>query len=506
MPTQWETFPIKFEGGWITNLGRLEQGINVPGSATILQNFEPSIEGGYKKLLGYQKFSPNAVPGSGQIVGVAVAGQDKCIARRGTKYYLGSGGAWVEKATASTAGAARVRHASYNFNGTPKIVMVDGLNKPALYDSVAETITFDASAPTDATGASIVEVFKNQLFFAKGSTLCHTVPYTDNDYDIADGASVINTGDVITGLVVFREQLIIFGANRIQRLVGNTSTDFVLQPIADNTGCLSPDTVQEVGGDIMYLGPDGVRWLSATERNNDFGLERASENIQTQMLRTINSNGFLTSLVVRAKNQYRLFNFQSNVGRQFSEGFLATKFSDQSVENIQWASTKGIKVYAVDSKQFADAEKIIFSSDGDYVYVMENGSSFDGEPIEAVFETPYISFTDPKIRKTFYKHTLYTNVTGTFNLTVSLRLDYGRPNVIQPQSFDIGSVGAQVFYYGDPNSRYGAAIYSTTLQDLYVNNLVGSGFTAAVRYTDISTRPTFLLEYAVLEFSQDERR
>ena len=56
MPTNRETFPIQFSGGLITNMSPLQQGLQMPGSARILRNFEPSIEGGYKRILGYDKY------------------------------------------------------------------------------------------------------------------------------------------------------------------------------------------------------------------------------------------------------------------------------------------------------------------------------------------------------------------------------------------------------------------------------------------------------------------
>jgi len=56
MATQWQTFPVPFTGGLITNISPLQQGINNVGSANQLQNFEPSLDGGYKKVAGYTKF------------------------------------------------------------------------------------------------------------------------------------------------------------------------------------------------------------------------------------------------------------------------------------------------------------------------------------------------------------------------------------------------------------------------------------------------------------------
>ena len=40
MPTTRETFPVEFRGGLIKNISPLQQGINMPGSAITLKNFE----------------------------------------------------------------------------------------------------------------------------------------------------------------------------------------------------------------------------------------------------------------------------------------------------------------------------------------------------------------------------------------------------------------------------------------------------------------------------------
>jgi hypothetical protein len=66
MPTQWQTFPVEMRGGLITNVSPLQQGINFPGSARSLINFEPSIEGGYRRIEGFNKFDENHVPPYGE--------------------------------------------------------------------------------------------------------------------------------------------------------------------------------------------------------------------------------------------------------------------------------------------------------------------------------------------------------------------------------------------------------------------------------------------------------
>jgi hypothetical protein len=508
MPTQWETFPVKFEGGLISNLGRLEHGIQAPGSATILKNFEPSVLGGYSKIQGYNKFSDTAVPGDAdiQIVSVIVADSNKVLICKDNKYYTSTGTAWTLQSTVAGAAITKIRHDYYNFDGTPKIILVDGINDPAVYSTLDNSITFDTAAPSDVTGASIVKVFKNHVFFAKNNLLSFTAPYAPTDFDTGNGAGVINIGAEITGLVVFREQLFVFAVDRIMCITGNTSESFVMQPVADKTGCLIHESIQEVGGDIIYLGPDGVRYLSATVKNNDFSLERVSTNITKEINTFIRSNVDFASTVVRGKSQYRLFSFSSSTPRQNTLSYLATKYIDQSAEGVSWSSLSGIKVYSIDSKQFLDNEVILFSSDTNYVYRMESGNSFDGTDIECVFETPFMPITDPRVRKTLYKHTLYTSINGLFHLDFGIKIDYRGAGIIQPPTITLDSNAGTAAVYGDPTSIYGVVRYSTPNKENFISNVVGSGFTFAIRYTEKSSNPSFNLDYVILEYKNNERR
>ena len=107
-------------------------------------------------------------------------------------------------------------------------------------------------------------------------------------------------------MIVFREQLIIFSERSVKRLVGNTIADFQLQPITLDTGCTETDTIQEIGGDILYLGPDGIRSLSATEKIGDFNLAVASKVIQDDVTDFVTAHTSFSSVVIRPKSQYRL--------------------------------------------------------------------------------------------------------------------------------------------------------------------------------------------------------
>lgn len=505
MPTRWETFPIQLQGGLTLNLGRLEQGISAPGSATILQNFEADVQGGYTRIQGYVKYSNTAVPGTGLIHGVVALNESNALVARQGNFYLSSGTTWTSLLAITNPAISRIRSESYNFSGVRKTVVVDGVNAPAYFDHGTNTMSYMPTPPADVVGATRVAVFKSHLFFAKGRLLTFAVPYTDHNFSAGSGAGVINVGDDITGITVFRDQLIVFCLNKIFRISGNTASDFVLSSITNNTGCLCGDTVQEVGGDIMYLGPDGIRYLSASERDNDFGLTRASEKIQNRILEIVDLNCTYSSVTLPSKNQYRLFYYLDNVGRANSKGFIATKFSNQTADNISWSEIKGMKIYGISKYQNRDFVTVLFVSDTGFVYKMEAGNSFDGENIEAIFETPYMPISDPKIRKTIYKHTLYAKPRGAMNVTCLLKFDYGQPNSSASSPFLVTG-NSSVAVYGGPTSVYGVSVYGSGNEEEFYNNVVGSGFVVAIRYTNTSQEPPFNLNFVVLEFRNNERR
>ena len=515
MATQWQTFPIEFRGGLISNLSPLQHGTNAVGSATILQNFEPNKEGGYSKIKGYEKFSTTAVTGSGPILALKVISSGRMVVARKnasnfTQYYYGTGTTWTSMATSAGTNGGKARHAEFNLDGNDKVVFVDGTNYPVVYNTLGNTATFMTSAnSTGVLGAEHVAIFKGTAFYAKGNDVYFTAPFTVDDFSVANGAGSINVGNDVTGLVVFRDQLIIFTTSTIKRLIGNTSADFQVSPITDRIGCVNGDTIQEVGGDIIYLAPDGIRLLSATDRIGDFGLDIASDSIFKDANTFINNSSIFSSVLLREKAQYRIFSYVASEQDSTAKGLIATKFISQGATGISWATTKGIKAYVADSSYSGSQETIAFANENGYIYVLDTGSNFDGADIEAIYESPFMPLTDPQLRKTFYKMTLYAEPTGSMSLDVNLKFDFASSTstaLVQPQTITVSSTGSSVFLYGGTGSVFGTATFGGELDAVYNTNVIGSGKTIALRIEDNSTNPTFTLDTALLEFRQNDRQ
>ena len=655
----WQTYPVEFRGGLITNLSPLQQGTNAPGSARILRNFEPSVEGGYRRIEGFDKYDSNIIPPYGEpvvhgasqsgttlIIGAIhttpVAGDTLEIAGVSGTYTIASGGvsydatnnratltlstslasspanaavvtfktttsnyvtigvaSWEDSAivcknadifksggsgftkinvpdygtplvnagsqtgsslaidgltsapqagdvfkvagvdkvytvlanatvssggatlsinpalasspaddavitflSTSREGANKTRFAKYNFNGTEKIALVDGLNEPALYDNATFTVLLDA--PTDVIGATFVAEVKNHLFFAKGSTVTFTAPYSDTDFSVANGGGNINVGGTVTALAVFRQQLIIFTETSIHQLTGNTVADFNLQPITTDIGCIDSDTVQEIGGDVMFLGPDGLRLVSGTDRIGDFGLAVVSKTIQDTMTRFISANTSFTSCVIREKSQYRILGFNNNITEENAQGILATQFAPQGGDNMAWAETRGIRANVADSNYNQNTEVVLFSHDDGYLYQMESGNSFDGANIKTTFATPHMPISDPRRRKTFYKLFLYTDPQGSVSFNVSLKLDFDSQGTIQPPPLSILNTQGVVGFFG--TGTFGSTKFGTKLLKLFEAQVVGSGFTVSFQFDSDDTNPPYSIDALTVEYGLNDRR
>ena len=169
MPDRWQTYPLEFKGGLITNLSPLQHGSAAPGSARTLTNFEPSIEGGYRRIEGFTKYNPNAVTGTADsaILGlgrfrgstIAARAQDSGNPRL---YLASSTGTHTDLSTSIqlTSAVTRVRFATFNFDGDEDTIIVDGKGYPCVLVGTGAGNLSKLSTPSDISGASHVVVFK----------------------------------------------------------------------------------------------------------------------------------------------------------------------------------------------------------------------------------------------------------------------------------------------------------------------------------------------------------
>tara|TARA_S200002703_G_scaffold40641_1_gene35381 strand:+ start:926 stop:2431 length:1506 start_codon:yes stop_codon:yes gene_type:complete len=473
-----------------------------PGMALELQNFEPDIRGGYRRISGYIKWNSNIVPqdaSASEKVLMSAHFNNKVIAARGTKIHeAGTTGSWTQIDTGRT-NAGKYTHFRYNLAGTNFIVWADGANNATKYDGTTVTDLNATGAPADP---SIVTGFKNALFFAGMSStpqeVVFTAPYTDDDFSVANGAGSIAVDSPITGLFPFREALYIFCEERIFKLVGNTSADFVLQPVTREIGCLNGFTIQEFAGDIVFLGPDGLRTVAGTERIDDVELGTISRVVQRRFTDLSDVDEF-DSVVIPNKTQYRIFFSNSNVTRGNTTGVICVRKGDK----YEFADTRGIRPSCTDYI-VSNGDSIVVHGEYDgYVYRQEQGNNFDGNVITGKYRSPDLSMGDAGIRKTFQRIIINYAPEAAVNADLFVRYDYESPNVARPAAypFDTATV---VAIYG--TSAYGTATYGGQSNPLFRQPIEGSGFAVALRVNDRGTSAPYSLKGFQLEFDAGARR
>lgn len=521
MVDRWTSKPIGCQGGLVLDIDSLLQGTNFPGTARILQNMEPDIAGGYRRINGYTPYDEDEVPGDtgNPITGVKVgyniltgvfATRRISTPSDDNAIYLSTGTGWSSKLNtiARPGSVGKARFIAYSIF-EPVVVQCDGVNPAWKYNGTVDVTINGAGAPANPKYAAVFRARLALAGYGSGSLISLSAPNDDEDFSGA-GAVEINVGDVITGLHLFRDDLVIFCERSVKRLTGTTSADFLVEDITTSIGCVSGDTVQEIGGDLIYMSTDGLRSYAGTARIGDVELSLVSKSVQP-LIRDILSASYtednFSSLCVRKKSQYRLFVNTGDVPEEDTLGILG-RLQDSPVTphgQYEWATLKGIKPYCSDSGYTGAIEVAVFGHPTDgKVYRLESGSTFNGRYIEAVYRTPDLTFDDSTLRKVFQKLAITTQLDGNIDVvTVQLLLDKEADGIIQPNLIPLPSNSASPEY---GTAVYGTDIYGTFIYPMFKKNLVGSGFFGAFQFICNDASSPFRIDSFTVQFSVKGRR
>ena len=505
------SFKVFCQGGLNTSRDVLSQGETQPGSAISLINYEPAVTGGYRKINGFSN-DYGTVPGTGKVLGVCVANgvNDGILACRKPSsgnnylhYWNNATDAWVAVTTSGSptmTGVTKVRFTKYNW-GSPKVILTDGVNPAATYDGTTYTQITHADAPDDPKFA---HVFKNHMFLAgdpnEDTNLYFSAPYDETDFAPANGAGVINVGFPIVAIKSFRDVLYIFGTNNIRKLAGDNISNFVLQEVTDDLGCLASDSVIEIGGDLLFLSQDGLRPVSGTDKIGDVNLETVSKDIQsifTDIVFDIDLEG-LNAVVIRQKTQFRYF-FAAADSQGIIGGFRQTPNGLQ----FEYSQMLGITATASDSGYIGQYEFVIHGDDNGKVHRQEQGNDFDGQDIFSVFQTPFFHMQDPEQRKVFYTVATYLRAEGDNEIVMSALYDYEDVDTLSPTNFTLTTAGAAAYYN---EALYDStAIFDGNPAPVKRTNISGSGKSASFKFVTNDSNASHSIQGLVVTFGVGDR-
>ena len=412
---------------------------------------------------------------------------------------------WTERDTSRTS-AAKYNFERFNFDGNEKIIFVDQTNYPVVFNT---SLTATDVSTSSVQGSTVVAAYRNHMFYSGKSTtpqeIVFSEPFNEDGFSSGAGAGSIKVDDTVVALKVFRDSLFIFCENRIFKLTGTALSDFAVQPVTRNIGCVNGFTVQEFAGDLIFLGPDGLRTVAATARIGDTELGTISKNIQTVFDENIKDAGAFDSVVIPDKTQYRIFFTKDGQGQSLSKGAICVL----KKEAFEFAETRGIQAACTDTFVEAGNVIVLHGDTTGYIQRQESGNDFDGTAILGRYRSPDMSFGDSGIRKHMQRVIINYKPEADIDADLILRYDNEDTDSARPDAYALDT--------SDVAAQYGSAVYSTTssatqfvyggpTQPLVRQPVEGSGFSVALKVEDGGTTAPYSLKGFQLEYQLGARR
>ena len=411
---------------------------------------------------------------------------------------------WTERDTGRTS-ASKYTFERFNFDGNEKIIVTDGANDPTVFNT-----SFTATDVTESSveGAKYVAAFREHMFFAGMSSTPQEVvfsqPFDEDAFNSGSGAGSVKVDDTIVGLRVFRDSLFLFCENRIFKVTGSSSSDFAVVPVTRNIGCINGDTIQEFAGDLIFLGPDGLRTVAGTARIGDVELGTISANVQSVFDQNLIDSSLFESAVIPNKTQYRIYFSKDGQGENVTKGVICV----MKGQNFEFSELRGIKPSATDT--FVEAGNVIVLHGGydGYIHRQEKGDDFNGTTILGKYRSPDLTFGDAGIRKHMQRVILNYKPEGSIDADLFVRYDYEDKNSARPAAYALDSSDVAALYgsatYGAGSASFGT--YGGTSEPLIRQPVEGSGFAVALRINDGGSTPPYSLKGFQLEYQLGARR
>jgi len=530
-----QAFGFSCKGGLNTNLNSIEI-LGNPGFAKVLENFEVDPDGGYRRINGFTAYGTARPNSSNAVLGIQPYGDGVVVCSGTDIFFSNDGDSWLQINRSSVHNSgdnyttftgrstltrtdqgqcqfALIEGAAFNYG---QLIIADGANKLYMFrmegTGLLNTRTFFAEEITvDGTnGVKYITVHDHHLIASGVANNLNTVYYSVYN-DATDfggsGAGAVAISDQVQGIKGFRENLIVFSQNSIHKLINiNDAQNVRIDPITENVGCLNGYSIQEFGGDLVFLAPDGIRTVAGTARIGDVELSSISRQIQeiVTALTTSTSSFIITSDVLRAKSQYRLF--YSTIAQDPSEakGIIGT-FTGQGFE---WSETKGIQALGFASGFNSNGVEVSFHGDKDgYIYNHDTGDSFLNAGSEAnifaTYQTPDIDCGDIGTRKTLkYVRTSFSPE-GNLEPVLRLRYDYQDVDIPQPSDYTLTGIPLPAVF---GTSVFGIATFGASSDPMFRKTVEGSGHTVSFRIRSDDTRSPYAINGFYIDYMPSGRR
>lgn len=329
-----------------------------------------------------------------------------------------------------------LEHNFTGYFGTRRMYGASGVGRAFEYDG---TVFVPLSTGMMVDTPSHIYEFKNHLFLGFLSSAQHSGVGNPYSFTAITGAGELAVGDLITGFLELvgneaAAALAIFTQNSTKILYGTNAQDWHLINYNNEAGA-NPYTMQNIG-QAYVMDEAGIRQLASTQNFGNFDQAQISKIIRP--LIAARSTRSVGSMIVRRRNQYRLyFNDRFVIHTTFDNGKIV------GMMPIQYAH--GMECFSSHETGTGEESLLAGGTDG-YVYALDKGTSFDGEPIISFIKMAFNHLKSPRVRKRFRKAVFEVTGGAYAEFEASYELGYATPEVDQGITQTIETVFGSVFW------------------------------------------------------------
>lgn len=286
------------------------------------------------------------------------------------------------------------------------------------------------------------------------------------------GAIQISPGDGerITGLktlylpVESREVLLVFKERSTYMLTGSGASSFAVEKLSGEFGAVSHRSIVTVGNDILFLSEEGITAISTATVQGNLTTQFISRNLQPQV-DDLNRQLLANSWAVHLRDRNEIWWGVTEAGSTQNQRILVFNYSNgKSI----WSRRSGITAACA-----TEHNGILYT--GTYNGFLQQqlvGSSYNGDPINWVYRTPFYDFGTPRQRKRIREVELYCKQLATMDVTVNTAWDIRRNASAQQNRTLTTQLHQGSALYGG-TSLYGSETYG--LAGVNVVTLVPNG-------------------------------
>jgi hypothetical protein len=352
------------------------------------------------------------------MTGTPVTGENIRVGGTKVAEYLGQ----YQPVALATGG--RVETVIGNLGGGPanlKMYGADGVNRAFEFDG-------DIFIPL-RTGMAVdtpthVALHKQHLFLAFGYSLQFSAIADPYSWSPLLGAGELAMNDDITNLLTLPGDqssgaLGVYTRNSTSVLYGSSSQDFQLITLNQGAGALG--YTAQVMDSAYVLDDRGVLAISAAQNFGNFDTSSLTLNIRPYI--QVRRNLATASSVNREKGQYRIF---------FSDGAaLYITIANGKLLGSMPVQFDHKVTCCVEGETPDGSTTAFFGAENGFVYRLDAGTSFDGNPIASNLSLVFNSIRSPRVRKRYRKASIELTGDSYAQLQVAYDLGYRSPEIDQ---------------------------------------------------------------------------